>query len=70
MQIFSLEGHPYIALNDLLKVEGLSESGGQAKLAIAAGQVMVDGKVELRKTCKLYVGQVVEFQGQSVTISE
>jgi len=70
MQIFSLEGHPYIALNNLLKIEGLCESGGQAKIVIAQGEVLVDGQVELRKTCKIKVGQIVEFGGESVRVVE
>ena len=68
MQVFSLEGHPFINLNNLLKVEGLCESGAVAKQVIAAGQVIVDGKVELRKRCKIVSGQVVEFAGQSIKV--
>ncbi|MCJ8313746.1 MAG: RNA-binding S4 domain-containing protein [Saccharospirillaceae bacterium] len=70
MQTFSLDGHPYIALNNLLKTEGLCETGGQAKNFIADGHVKVDGAVELRKTCKIKVGQVVEFQGVSIQVGE
>jgi len=51
-----------------LKVEGLCESGAVAKQVIAAGQVIVDGKVELRKRCKIVSGQVVEFAGQSIKV--
>jgi len=68
MQVFSLEGHPFINLNNLLKVEGLCESGAVAKQMIAAGQVVVDGTVELRKRCKIKPGQVIEFNGQSVRV--
>ena len=35
---------------------------------IAAGQVQVDGREELRKTCKLRVGQVVAVHGARVRI--
>jgi len=68
MKIFSLEGHPFINLNNLLKVEGLCESGAAAKQVIAAGQVIVDGKVELRKRCKIKTGQVIEFAAQSIQV--
>ncbi|NOR51124.1 MAG: RNA-binding protein [Gammaproteobacteria bacterium] len=68
METFDLEGHEYIALNDLLKVEGLCESGGMAKSVIADGLVKVDGEVELRKRCKIRSGQIVEFSGEKVTI--
>jgi len=43
MQTFSLAGHPFIALNHLLKIEGWVESGAVAKLVIANGDVVVDG---------------------------
>ena len=68
MSNFSLEGHEYIALNDLLKITGLCESGGAAKTVIAAGKVKVGGLTELRKTCKVRNGQVVEYAGEKITI--
>ena len=43
----------YIALNDLLKVCGVVDSGGAGKMLVAAGEISVDGAVELRKTCKI-----------------
>lgn len=49
----------YIPLCDLLKYCSVTESGGEAKHFIAEGNVMVDGDVELRKTCKIRAGQVV-----------
>ena len=68
MEIFELEDHEFIELNNLLKVTGLCESGGRAKTLIGEGQVKVNGKVELRKRCKIRTGQVVEFEGQKVTV--
>ncbi len=65
---FELEGRPFVQLNDLIKILGLANSGGQAKLMIADGMASVDGKVELRKRCKIREGQVVEFMGQEITI--
>jgi ribosome-associated protein len=61
MTEFDLEGRDYIELHSLLKVTGLCESGGVAKLLIADGQVKVDGEVELRKRCKIRTGQTVEY---------
>jgi ribosome-associated protein len=63
MNEFSLEGRDYIALNDLLKITGMWESGGAAKAMIAAGKVKVDGQIELRKTCKIRSGQLVKYAG-------
>lgn len=69
MEIFELKGHEYIELNNLLKVTGLCESGGVAKMLIADGQVKVDGQVELRKRCKIRQGQIVFFNEQQVQVN-
>ena len=68
MQIFELQNREYIELNNLLKITGLCTSGGIAKLLIADGLVIVDGEVELRKRCKIRQGQVVEFEGQKISV--
>ncbi|VAW86106.1 Uncharacterized protein YbcJ [hydrothermal vent metagenome] len=69
METFDLEGHDYVALCDLLQLTGQCHSGGIAKLLIADGQVKVDGKVELRKRCKIRQGQVVLFDDQSFVVT-
>ena len=56
---FELRGE-HIALDALLKATGLATSGGSAKAMVAAGKVWVDGQLELRKTCKMRAGQVVQ----------
>ncbi|HEY0953794.1 MAG TPA: RNA-binding S4 domain-containing protein [Roseateles sp.] len=58
----------YIELDKLLKATGLADSGGQARALITAGEVRVDGQVELRKTAKMRAGQLVEFGGQRVRV--
>ncbi|MGK5092539.1 ribosome-associated protein YbcJ [Deltaproteobacteria bacterium TL4] len=68
MTEFLLEDQPYVALHNLLKHEGYCESGASAKQAVASGQVLVDGQIELRKRCKIKAGQVVEFAGQSIKV--
>ncbi len=70
METFSLGGRPHITLTNLLKICGWSDSGGSAKHAVEEGLVTVDGQIELRKKCKLTVGQVVAFADQQVQISE
>lgn len=57
---FTLDGE-YVELNQLLKLVGLCDSGGAGKALVASGDVSVDGKVELRKTCKIRVGQRVSL---------
>jgi len=58
----------YIELDKLLKALGLVESGGRARVLIAAGEVRVNGQVELRKTAKIRAGQVVSFDGQQARV--
>ena len=65
---FELQGE-FIALCDLLKTTGIANSGGQGKVFVADGIVMVDGKIELRKTAKIRKGQVVEIFDQKITIN-
>ncbi len=48
-----------ITLNDVLKLSGLADTGGQAKMLIQAGEVLVNGEVETRRKRKLKEGDVV-----------
>jgi ribosome-associated protein len=64
---FQLKGE-YIALCDLLKIEGIADSGGQGKAMVAEGIVTVDGEIELRKTAKIRAGQIVECMGQHIKV--
>jgi ribosome-associated protein len=64
---FRLEGE-YIELNILLKLLALAPSGGAAKAMVAAGEVMVDGEVETRKTRKLRIGQVVTVGADKIRV--
>jgi len=65
---FELRGE-HITLDALLKATGLAPSGGSAKLMIAEGKVQVDGRDELRKTCKIRAGQVVAVAGARVAVA-
>ncbi len=60
----------YIELADFLKVIGLAATGGQAKILIRAGVILVDGKVETRLRRKLRNGMVVEYQEKKYTVDE
>lgn len=68
MDEFNLGGNEYVELKNLLKLMGLSDSGGEAMAAIAEGRVRVDGNVELRKRCKIRRGQTVEFEGHAIVV--
>ncbi|GAB7128017.1 RNA-binding S4 domain-containing protein [Amantichitinum ursilacus] len=50
----------FIALNDLLKICGLVDSGGAGKALVATGIVKVNGEQELRKTNKIRPGMQVQ----------
>jgi ribosome-associated protein len=56
-------------LYKILKFEGLSSSGAEAKMAIADGLVKVNGIVERQKRKKIIAGDVVEFEGNILNIS-
>lgn len=58
----------FIPLDALLKATGIAGSGGAAKAMVAAGQVRVDGKLELRKRCKIRSGQVVSSGGATIRV--
>lgn len=64
---FELRGE-FITLDQLLKATGLAPSGGAAKAMVGDGQVQVDGRDELRKTCKLRAGQVVSTHGVRIHV--
>jgi ribosome-associated protein len=64
---FELEGD-YVELNQLLKLVGLCDSGGQGKLIVASGAVYVDGQQELRKTCKIHTGQTVRLDDVEIRV--
>ncbi|MGJ8618698.1 MAG: RNA-binding S4 domain-containing protein [Methylophilaceae bacterium] len=67
MNEFTLKGE-HIALCDLLKIEGIAQSGGQGKQMVADGIVTVDGEVELRKTAKIRAGQTVVCLNQTIKV--
>jgi ribosome-associated protein len=51
----------FVELYKILKFEGLSDSGGNAKQAIANGLVSVNGEVETRKRKKIRAGDQIDF---------
>lgn len=58
----------YIQLIQLLKAARIAESGGQAKLFVDEGEVLRDGKPEMRKRAKLYPGDEITIFGESIRI--
>ncbi|AJP57901.1 RNA-binding protein [Pandoraea vervacti] len=64
---FELTGE-FVALNDLLKLTGVVDSGGAGKVLVANGEVTVDGQLETRKTCKIRAGQSVAVGGVRIRV--
>ena len=60
----------YIKLDSLLKLAGLVETGGEAKLLIQNGQVEVNGEVCTMRGKKLRPGDSVTLDGRTVAIGQ
>ena len=65
---FQLIDHEYIQLNQLLKLLGLVETGGEANQRIVDGEVKVNDATEYQKRKKLRKGDVVVFGGEVIEI--
>ena len=57
-----------VELYKILKFESLVGSGGEAKLVIAEGKVLVNGVVETRKRKKISSGDIIEFNGETIRL--
>lgn len=58
----------FIKLDALLKFANLVSSGGEAKIRIAEGEVLVNGSVCTMRGKKLRSGDTVTLNGETVTI--
>ena len=58
----------YIKLGQALQAAGLVESGVDAKFVINDGLVKVNGSVEIQRGKKLYSGDIVEFDNNTIKI--
>ena len=59
---------PYIKLDSFLKAVNAVSSGGEAKILITDGKVLVNGEVDLRRGRKLYPGDRVTVRGKSFPV--
>ena len=66
---YESEAHTKLTLDQFLKIQGWVDSGGQAKVAIQAGEVRVNGQVDTRRRRQLVIGDRIEFQGQTAVVS-
>ena len=58
----------FIKLDALLKFAGVTETGGEAKEAIQAGEVKVNGEVCTMRGKKMRPGDVVALEGVELTV--
>lgn len=63
-----LLSRPHVELCQLLKLAGIAGSGGGGKRIVAAGEVMVDGQPESRKSAKIRAGQSVQCRGVTILV--
>ena len=67
MRVVEITSEP-VELYKILKFEGMVASGGEAKLVISEGLVLVNGKVETRKRKKIVAGDIIEFAQEKIRI--
>lgn len=58
----------YIKLGQALKAAGLVESGVEAKIVINEGLVKVNDNVETQRGKKLFGGEIISFNGETIKI--
>ena len=57
----------FIRLQDLMKLADMVASGGEAKILIQDGQVLVNGETCLQRCRKLRPGDTITFQNRTYT---
>ena len=67
MRVVEITKEP-VELYKILKFEGMVASGGEAKLVIADGHVLLNGNIETRKRKKIVSGDIIEFDEEVIRI--
>ena len=62
------EDEEFIKLGQALKKASLVGSGVEAKFVIQDGLVELNGEVEIQRGKKLYDGDIVSFNGETIKI--
>ena len=60
--------YEYITLQQLLKMENIISSGGEAKYFLAENPAVVDGEIENRRGRKLYKDMVIKIGNEEFVI--
>lgn len=58
----------FIKLDQLMKFAEMVQSGGEAKMLIAQGLVLVNGEICTQRGKKIRQGDQVEFDGETYSI--
>jgi ribosome-associated protein len=64
---FKVKGD-YIPMIQLLKATNLVDTGGEAQIVVAEGEVKYNGEVDYRKRLKVKKGDIVEFRGTKIKV--
>ena len=67
MRVVEISREP-VELFKILKFEGMVGTGGEAKMVISEGRVLVNGKVETRKRKKIVAGDSIKFNQEIIRI--
>lgn len=59
----------YIELIKLIKLLGIAETGGHAKIIVEGGEVLVNGIPEFRKRAKLRSGDRIEIFDETIILN-
>ena len=68
-EVILREGDEFIKLGQLMKKVGWISSGVDAKMLILDELVQVNGEIETRRGKKIYPGDGVTFEGESVKVT-
>ena len=60
----------FIKLGQALKLAGFAQTGIEAKIMVTSGQVRVNGETDTRRGRKLYDGDIVTIDGESVQVTK
>lgn len=53
----------YIKLDQFLKLAGVAQTGGQAKIMISEGSIIVNNEVVLQRGKKIRKNDIIEIEG-------
>lgn len=68
IEISIRETDEFIKLGQALKKAGLVDSGVDAKMVIQDGLVSLNGQVETQRGKKLYGGETISYNGETVKV--